>query len=105
MSGVTLPSNRPDQTVEESEDEGIKVLVESCLKNLKFDGYPVTNVHVPSKSSIVKICQEDHKNDFIPQEETLIIQKIMTDSKMDKKKAERKSPRYLQQTSDHPQTC
>ena len=73
MSGVTLPSNRPDQTVEESEDEGIKVLVESCLKNLKFDGYPVTNVHVPSKSSIVKICQEDHKNDFIPQEETLII--------------------------------
>ena len=59
MSGVTLPSNRPDQTVEESEDEGIKVLV--------------TNIHVPSKSSIVKICQEDHKNDFIPQEETLII--------------------------------
>ena len=91
MSGVTLPSNRPDQTVEESEDEGIKVLV--------------TNIHVPSKSSIVKICQEDHKNDFIPQEETLIIQKIMTDSKMDKKKAERKSPRDLQQTSDHPQTC
>ena len=92
ISGLTLPPRRPDQSVEESEDDSIKLLISSSMKDLKFDGYPVTNVHVPHNSSIVQIGEEFLDNNHIEMEETINVQKIMEDRKMVKKVVKSKHP-------------
>jgi len=92
LSGLVLPPRRPDQTLEESEDEAIEYLIECCLKDLKFDGHPVNNVHVPCQSSIVTIGEKNYENDHISQDETVIVQKIMEDKKMDKRKMREEYP-------------
>ena len=91
-----MPPRRPDQTLDESEDDAIDYLIGSCLKDLMFDGHPVTNVHVPCQSSIVKIGDKNLENDYISQDETKIVQKIMEDKKMDKRKMRQEHPQIYE---------
>lgn len=92
LSGVVLPAKKPDQTVEESEDSAIETLIESCLKDLVYDGHPVTNVHVPCSSSTVRIGDKDLENDHISEEEPKLIQAIMENKKMDKRTLRQSHP-------------
>lgn len=92
IAGLILPRQRPDQTEDEAEDEAIQTLINTALKDVKFDGHPVTNVHVPCCSSKVEINGETFENDFIKQEETETIQKIMEDTKMNKQKLRKTHP-------------
>ena len=92
LSGVVLPSKQPDQSTAESDDNAIAFLINSCLKDLVYDGHPVTNVHVPCSSSTVRIGDSDFENDHIPEEEPKLIQSIMENKKMDKKKLRESQP-------------
>ena len=92
LAGLTLPAKQPDQTLAEAEDNGIQILLESCLKDMTFDDFKVTNVHVPSSSSIVKIGDTDYENDHIPAEEPKTVQMIMENKKMDKRAIREKYP-------------
>ncbi len=89
---MILPPRRPDQSQEESENDSIQLLINSCLKDLEFDGHPVVSVHVPCTSSLVDINGEVFENDHIEEEETEIVQRIMEDKKMDQKRLKELHP-------------
>ena len=86
LSGLILPARRPDQSIDDAEDEAIQLLIDSSLKELIYNNHPVVSVHVPCTSSIVNIGGELYENDYIEEEETSLVQRIMEDKKMDKKK-------------------
>ena len=55
MSGVVLPAVQAGEDEDEAEDKAIKLLIESALGDLKYDGHKVHSVQVPCTSSDVVI--------------------------------------------------
>ena len=64
----------------------MQLLIDSCLKDLFYNNHPVISVHVPCTSSTVNIGEELYENDYIDEEEPDLVQHIMEDKKMDKRK-------------------
>ena len=64
----------------------MQLLIDSCLKDLFYNNHPVISVHVPCTSSTVNIGEKLYENDYIDEDEPELVQRIMEDKKMDKRK-------------------
>ena len=92
LAGVILPGVQAGEDEDEAEDKSIKLLIESALGDLTYDGHKVHSVQVPCASSDVVIEGQTFSNEFIPQEKADLIQKLMTDKKMNKRRIKEAHP-------------
>ena len=92
LAGVILPAVQAGEDEDEAEDKSIKLLIESALGDLTYDGHKVHSVQVPCASSDVVIEGQTFSNEFIPQEKADLIQKLMTDKKMNKRRIKEAHP-------------
>ena len=77
---------------DEAEDAAIQILIETALINLQYNGHEIVPIQVNCNSSRVSIKNSMYENDHIKQEETVIVQKIMEDKKMTKRKLRENHP-------------
>lgn len=74
--GKVLAAITQDEDVDAAEDRSIKELINDCLKDLEYDGYPVHSIHVPCTSNEVIINDQVYKNEHCSQEEATVVQDI-----------------------------
>ena len=103
---MKLPSKHDGESDEEYEDRCINVLIKA-LEGFKYDGHPVTAVHVPSNTNEVEIGGEKYANNFFKEDEAAKVQDIMDDDKMTREKLRSHEPtvaEYLRIIFHHMQT-
>ena len=106
LVGLKLPSKHDGESDEEYEDRCINVLIKA-LEGFKYDGHPVTAVHVPSNTNEVEIGGEKYANNFFKEDEAAKVQDIMDDDKMTREKLRSHEPtvaEYLKIIFHHMQT-
>ena len=63
LAGVVLPTVQDGEDEDEAEDAAIKLLIDSALGELTYDGHKVHSVPVPCTGSSVCIEGEDFNNE------------------------------------------
>lgn len=81
MAGKVLPALKPDDDQDEAEDRNINKLIDDCLKDMTYDGFPIYSMPVPCIGNEVVIDSQEYNTQHCSQEDVTVIQRIF-----DKKK-------------------